>query len=431
VHWERILVESFIGRRLAAAGAIVIASLALASTASAAYQTTGVAVTEHVTGFAFDAGGTGPIGIAFDKNNRLFVTSRADDWLYRFDGPGTATPAQRVGIGPIPGGPAGLAFDPSGKLYLARQFANDIVELNPETGTIVRTIADQVSCPHSLAADPISGGLVVATHCASEVVLITDLASKSPKKTVLAKGPYEGNSHADQNMDAVAVAADGTVFATSGPAIVRVNGQSSANPGEKKTLALLAEADGIVVGLGANGKPAFLLVSRENGVITRVDLSSSPATTEDVVTGGSEGEVATVDQQGCLYVAQSDSIIKVTDPDGSCTKVAGGALVTTTPSVTTDAQGLPEVRGCVDRRKFTWRLHHAKSTTVVSVQIFVNGKRNVHRRGKNIETVSLKRLPEGIFRVRIVSTHSDGRRIISTRRYKGCKKGKPRSRRGR
>jgi hypothetical protein len=90
---------------------------------------------------------------------------------------------------------------------------------------------------------------------------------------------------------------------------------------------------------------------------------------------------------------------------------------------------LPAKR-CVDRRKFTFRLHHAKGARVVSVAVYVNGKRKVSRRGRDIRRVTLRRLPRKRFKVRIVATQSSGGQLVSTRTYRGCAKSRPHTRRG-
>jgi hypothetical protein len=83
---------------------------------------------------------------------------------------------------------------------------------------------------------------------------------------------------------------------------------------------------------------------------------------------------------------------------------------------------------CVDRRNFTFRLHHARHARVVRVDIFVNGKRKVHRRGRNIRKVTLRRLPKRTFVVKVVSTQNTGSQLISVRTYHGCTKSRPRTR---
>jgi LVIVD repeat len=89
---------------------------------------------------------------------------------------------------------------------------------------------------------------------------------------------------------------------------------------------------------------------------------------------------------------------------------------------------LPGAGRCVDRRKFGFQLHHGPDTRVVRVVVFVNGKLKLTRRGRDIRRVTLRRLPRGRFTLRIVSTHSNGSRLVSSRTYRGCKKGRPRTR---
>jgi beta-glucosidase len=88
-------------------------------------------------------------------------------------------------------------------------------------------------------------------------------------------------------------------------------------------------------------------------------------------------------------------------------------------------------KGCVDTRKFGFKLHHARRARVVDVEAFVDGKSVLHRHGRDLKSITLKRLPQGKFRVRIVSTQSSGRKLVSTRAYTGCVKGRPTTRRHR
>jgi pimeloyl-ACP methyl ester carboxylesterase len=89
---------------------------------------------------------------------------------------------------------------------------------------------------------------------------------------------------------------------------------------------------------------------------------------------------------------------------------------------------LPSNRACIDRRKFTFKLHHARRARVVAVKVFVNGKRRANRRGHDIKQVTLRRLPRRKFKVKIVATQSGGSALISTRTYRGCTKSRPTTR---
>jgi hypothetical protein len=90
-----------------------------------------------------------------------------------------------------------------------------------------------------------------------------------------------------------------------------------------------------------------------------------------------------------------------------------------------DRLGLPSSSRCTDRRKFTFTLHHAPHARVTRVVVFVNGKRKLARKGRNLRRVTLSRLPRGRFEVKIVATQSSGSTLTSSRAYRGCKKSRP------
>jgi hypothetical protein len=89
---------------------------------------------------------------------------------------------------------------------------------------------------------------------------------------------------------------------------------------------------------------------------------------------------------------------------------------------------LPSTRGCVDRRKFSFRLHRPRGARIVRVEVFVNGRRVMRLHGRDIRRVTIPRLPRGRFTVRIVATQNTGSKLVSTRRYRGCSKGRPTTR---
>jgi hypothetical protein len=50
--------------------------------------------------------------------------------------------------------------------------------------------------------------------------------------------------------------------------------------------------------------------------------------------------------------------------------------------------------------------------------------------GRDVKKLTLKKLPIGRFKLRIVATQDSGSQLISERKYVGCKKSKPKTRRG-
>ena len=88
-------------------------------------------------------------------------------------------------------------------------------------------------------------------------------------------------------------------------------------------------------------------------------------------------------------------------------------------------------RKCIDRRKFSFRIHQPRGGRIVRATAYVNGRKRTvvsAKRGKRVRRMTIKRLPRKTFRVKIVALHDSGRRTISVRRYKGCKKGRPKTR---
>ena len=111
--------------------------------------------------------------------------------------------------------------------------------------------------------------------------------------------------------------------------------------------------------------------------------------------------------------------------DASGSVVYGGRALGRVPK--SRAVGAPRARACPDKRKFTFRFHRPRGARVVRVSVFVNGKRRVLRRGRNIRRVTLGRLPKRRFTVKIVTVFSNGTQRTTTRLYKGCSKSRPRT----
>ena len=82
---------------------------------------------------------------------------------------------------------------------------------------------------------------------------------------------------------------------------------------------------------------------------------------------------------------------------------------------------------CVDRRKFSFRL---RGGGVTKVEVFVDGVRKVLKKGRNVRLVTLRKLPKRRFVVKVVTTYANGKKRESVRTYRGCRKSKPRTRRG-
>jgi hypothetical protein len=94
--------------------------------------------------------------------------------------------------------------------------------------------------------------------------------------------------------------------------------------------------------------------------------------------------------------------------------------------------GTVNSRGCVDKRKLTLRAHKPAKRRLVRLVVFVNDKRARTVKGKKARSgkVTLRKLKplRGRYKVTVIVYGTKGYRRITTRVYKGCKKGKPTTR---
>jgi hypothetical protein len=115
----------------------------------------------------------------------------------------------------------------------------------------------------------------------------------------------------------------------------------------------------------------------------------------------------------CGTVAQSQELHTIAENGGS---VAGLSFT---------AQG---AAACIDRRGFSFHLHHPRGERIVRASVRVNGRLVQVARGRNLSRLALARLPVGRFRVQIVTLTNRGTRATSVRSYYGCAKTAPRNR---
>ena len=280
----------------------------------AASAAPGFAVTDFATGFPNQ--GIGPIGVAFDSTNQLFVMDLFSGQLFTF-GPSGGPATTPLNATPIPGSPTGIAFAKDGRLYAARQHAEDIVELSPTTGAVLRVVGG-VPGATGLATDPISGDLFASDPTGSGIYRISNFAA----------GPGAVTHYASTGAtDGLTFAPDGTLYAAIfGQSIAKVAGTNSSTPGAFSVIADLPLSDGAAVANTAPGQPPVIFGNRNDGIITRIDLSTSPPTLTNIVTGGSRGDFVAVGPDGCLYATQTDRVIKVTNADGTCSLAPTSAL---------------------------------------------------------------------------------------------------------
>jgi Domain of unknown function DUF11 len=309
--WIRRWMLGAVARVAACLTGVLMLALGLAATAQAYQAAPGWVASDYVTGFSFKSGAAGPVGLAFDGSGNLFMGATGSATLHKVPPGGGATAAATVlrrGYGSV----TGLTFDNVGHLYMARGFdpagRNDVVEVNPSDGSIIRTIASGFVCPVGLATDPISGDLFVSNvFCPGGGIFRISNFQKGPGVVTR----YAGN----QDADGITFAPDGTLYAAGAGRILRITGTNTSNPGTSDVVASVPTADGLAYAPVTATSPAFLVVARNDGQIDRVGLDGTVA---PVVTGTSRGDLVTVGPDQCVYADLQDRVVKVGPAIGNC-----------------------------------------------------------------------------------------------------------------
>lgn len=149
-------------------------------------------------------------------------------------------------------------------------------------------------------------------------------------------------------------------------------------------------------------------------------------------------EYGTSTSYGSQTPTQSAGSDSTTHPEAtSISGLAAGTtyhyrIVATNPGGTTDGadmtfttQGASISPGCIDRRHFGFVFHHDRGSRVIRVHVYVNGKLLLKKTGRSLKKLHLRRLPRGIYKVKIVTLATNGKQVISVRTYRPCNQTRP------
>ena len=363
------------------------------------------------------------MGVTFNHGGKLYVADPAASAVYAFGPTGGTAGAAQINAEPIAGSPTGLAFGPGGRLYAALSARGMVVEIDPSTGRVVRTVAN-LGRALGLATDPLSGDLFVSTLGQRRVMRIEKPESASPRVTVYA-------SDVDKtSIDGLAFAPDGTLYVAGANAVERVSGTNGPSPPQVTQLAGVPEGDGIaIVRPTSPGDAPKLAVNRWNGTVTLVDTTTQPPTTTDIMTGGDRGDFVTVGPDGAMYATQRSRVLMITSDGPGAGPFA--PVATFLPSAIRNPLRASRLirmsRSCRPSQHLRIRLRKVAGIRVSRLSVMVRGRVRAFRRGSKAmrrlrrRSLIVRRLPRrSSFRVKAVATASDKRKFRVTRRYRSC-----------
>jgi hypothetical protein len=147
-----------------------------------------------------------------------------------------------------------------------------------------------------------------------------------------------------------------------------------------------------------------------------LELTDGP---EPGQTSGGRGQLMPDEFQGLVATAAGVGL--------TWSKLTGAYTDLMFRRVPLSAFGLGAANACVDTRRFRFHLHGLPGQRVVRATLLVNGRVAKRVRGRRLRFVMLRRLPRRTFTVRIVAVTQRGDRVVSVRRYHGCRKEAPRT----
>jgi hypothetical protein len=268
-------------------------------------------------------GATNP---AFDSAGNAYIANFRTGDLYRLPpGERSISDANRIAnLGQTLGQPT---FGPDGALYLTRSATTgdfrtgDLIQVDPQTGANLRTLASNLTCPGGLSVDPLSGDLFFDDLCTGagsddpSIFRVRNPSGGAPVVSVYTTLPATPNG-------ALAFTPDGALYAVTGyfnnpvAPVVRISGTNGPATPVQTTLNGVTTAFGLAVGAVDAGGAARSLLVVPNGNLTLVDLTATPVTATQLGTGLSAGING---PDGCQYAAVSDTVYRLTPSSGVCT----------------------------------------------------------------------------------------------------------------
>ena len=358
----------------------------------------GFVIAPYATGFSaqnlsfgnVNFGCVGAGGLGFDSSGNLYVNELPTGNIYKFapggGAAGSGTLLNNVGVSL-----AGLAFDGSGNLFVSRTATTGnfttgaVMQLDPSTGAVTRTISANLTCPSLISIDPLSGDLFTDDSCSGAgsdnpgIFRVSGPGGASPSTSTYATLPTTPNA-------TLAFTPGGTFYVWADTEVAQVTGTNG------PTTPAITVLPGIQIGnlgllAGGAGDGTFLIGSPLVGGVgigfNQIDLTTNPPTvgTEFANSGA---YYATFGPDGCIYGSALTTVFKVIAADGTCdygASLASPALVLSPTSVSPNpAQGTSQT--------FKAMLHYVSAPAGTQIRFNVAGA-NPQSVGVNTDATGL------------------------------------------
>lgn len=239
-----------------------------------------------------------------------------------------------------------------------------ILELDPTTGAVLRTVASNLPCPHGLVVDPLSGDLFFDNWCIgagvdARIFRVRNPSSGNPTVETYATLPFITNGQ-------MVFSPKGTLYVVSkydqqSPPVYRVSGTDGPNPPTVTQLLGVASNYWLNIGeIGPDGE-AQTLITLQNGKLQLTDITTNPPTVTAELTDGIGGGI--IGPDGCLYMPNQNALYKLADPTGGCSFAS--ASVTPSLTLTPTAVSPNPAQGTAQTFTATFRNVNAPADTPV------------------------------------------------------------------
>lgn len=324
--------------RLCLLGGVLALLLASTPSHAALTLTDYAANTRHFTMSTFASGfpvggvGAGPFGVAYRADGAVLV-DHYNGSIYIFPNHDDnqvagATLTTNYGTGPSLRGFVQIYSNGVYHYYIARQTANDVIEVSPTTGVLIRTVAT-VSQPIGLVGYPPPPLGPVSTHSGHLFASTAGGTIVEIDPTVAAPGNTTTFANLGAVGDGIAFSPDGSILYVAKPSTNNILGYS-VPPSGAGTLAYTSPAvgsgiDGIAIGLGT--LVGYLYTDHNDGTMWEIGLPGgpTPGSLNKIADGGSRGDFIAIDPSvysggpsgfPSLLVTQSDRIMRLDPPGG-------------------------------------------------------------------------------------------------------------------